>query len=94
MVDVHASPYRPATYSSANIGNQRFDMRDATLLDMISLAYDREDDASLGGPTWIGFDRFDVVAKIILSEGYPRDERRPGEPPKRRQIPTRRSGRC
>ena len=47
-----------------NIGNQRFDMRDASILDMISLAYDRENGAVLGGPNWIDFDRFDVVAKI------------------------------
>jgi uncharacterized protein (TIGR03435 family) len=47
-----------------NIGNQRFDMRDASILDMISLAYDRENGAVLGGPTWIDFDRFDVIAKI------------------------------
>lgn len=64
IVDVHSSPYRSAIYYSMNIGLKRYDMRDATLLDMITFAYDREDQAILGGPTWIDFDRFDVVARI------------------------------
>jgi uncharacterized protein (TIGR03435 family) len=64
VVDVHTSPYRPTTYSSTNISNQRFDMRDATLLDMITLAWDRRDETVLGGPPWIGFYRFDLAAKI------------------------------
>ena len=64
VVDVHASPYRPAINSSTNISNQRFDMRDATLLDMITLAWDRRDETVLGGPPWIGFYRFDLAAKI------------------------------
>jgi len=54
-----------------NIGNQRFDMRDASILDLISLAYDRETGAVLGGPTWIGFDRFDVIAKISSLKAQP-----------------------
>ncbi len=64
VVDVHSSPYRSTINYRTNVGDQRFDMRDATLLDMISLAYKRENAAVLGGPTWIDFDRFDVVAKI------------------------------
>ncbi|MGA1981737.1 MAG: TIGR03435 family protein [Acidobacteriaceae bacterium] len=64
VVDVHTSPYRPATYSSTNISNQRFDMRDATLLDMITLAWDRREETVLAGPPWIGFYRFDLAAKI------------------------------
>ena len=64
IVDVHPSPYRSAINYHMNIGHQRYDMRDATILDMIEFAYDREGDAVLGGPTWIDFDRFDVVAKV------------------------------
>ena len=60
IVDVHPSPYLSTNfyayrstfyYNSINIGDQRFDMRDATILEMLSLAYNREDDAILGGPT-------------------------------------------
>jgi uncharacterized protein (TIGR03435 family) len=73
IVDVHPSPYLSTNfyayrstfyYNNINIGDGRFDMRDATLLDLISLAYDREGDAILGGPSWIGFNRFDVSAMV------------------------------
>jgi uncharacterized protein (TIGR03435 family) len=65
IVDAHPSPYSSTFYySNKNIGDQRFDMRDATLLDMLSLAYSLEDDAILGGPAWINFNRFDVAVKI------------------------------
>ena len=65
IVDVHPSPYRGVIWYRTNVSHQRFDMRDATILDLISVAYKRQDDGTiLGGPTWIDFDRFDVVAKI------------------------------
>lgn len=64
IADVHPSPYRSRYYYRTNISNQRFDIRDATLLDLISLAYQRENEAVLGGPTWIDFDHFDITAKI------------------------------
>jgi hypothetical protein len=64
VVDVHPSPYRAMVYSRMNLGHQRFDMRDATILDLISFAYNREDGAILAGPTWIDFDHFDIVASV------------------------------
>jgi uncharacterized protein (TIGR03435 family) len=64
IVDVHVSPYRAKAYYSQNLGHQRFDMRDATILDLIDEAYERRDETVLGGPTWIGFDRFDVAGRI------------------------------
>jgi uncharacterized protein (TIGR03435 family) len=71
IVDVHCSPYRPKIVYRTNITNQRFDMRNATIFDMIEFAYglgeqddDRENAAIVGGPSWIDFDRFDVSAKI------------------------------
>jgi uncharacterized protein (TIGR03435 family) len=71
IVDVHPSPYRAVIWYRTNIGNQRFDMRDASILDMISLAYDRENGAILDGPAWIDFDRFDVIAKISSLKAQP-----------------------
>ena len=64
VVDVHASPYRPATGYGTNISDKRFDMHDATLLDMITLAWDRREETVVGGPPWIDFYRFDLAAKI------------------------------
>jgi uncharacterized protein (TIGR03435 family) len=71
IVDVHPSPYRGVIWYRTNIGNQRFDMRDASVVDLISMAYDREKGAILGGPTWIEFDRFDVVARISALKERP-----------------------
>src|ERR1039458_8174443 len=66
IVDAHPSPYRPTIYYRTNVGDQRFDMRDATIFDIIALAYNRErdDNSILDGPTWIDFDHFDIIAKI------------------------------
>jgi uncharacterized protein (TIGR03435 family) len=79
IVDVHPSPYRAVIWYRTNIGNQRFDMRDASILDLISLAYDRENGAVLGGPAWIDFDRFDVIAKISSLKEQPPNSN-PGAP--------------
>src|SRR4051812_16647130 len=42
----------------------RYDLRNATMLDLIRVAYDVADsDTILGGPNWLERDRFDIVAK-------------------------------
>jgi uncharacterized protein (TIGR03435 family) len=67
VADVHVAPYRPKIVYTTNLARQRFDMRNATVFDMIQFAYnlgDQDDDREVativGGPTWIDFDRFDV----------------------------------
>jgi uncharacterized protein (TIGR03435 family) len=71
IADVHAGPYYPKIVWKLNAGKQRFDMRNATVFEMIDFAFglgeqddDREDAAIVGGPAWIDFDRFDVAAAI------------------------------
>jgi uncharacterized protein (TIGR03435 family) len=71
IVDVHSSPYRRSIIFHTNISPERFDMRHATVFEMIEFAYnlgeqddDRENAAIVGGPSWIDLDRFDVTAKI------------------------------
>jgi uncharacterized protein (TIGR03435 family) len=71
VVDVHPAPYRPKIVFKTSIANQRFDMRNATVFEMIEFAYalgeqddDRENPAIVGGPSWIDFDRFDISAKL------------------------------
>jgi uncharacterized protein (TIGR03435 family) len=66
VVDVHPAPYRAGIYETSNISNQRYDLRNATMLDLIAIAYnhERDDAVILGGPTWIELNRFDLVAKI------------------------------
>src|SRR5437016_1990462 len=41
----------------------RYDVRSATLVELINLAYGVDQDRILGGPSWLENDRFDVLAK-------------------------------
>jgi len=41
----------------------RYELKNATMADLISTAYGVDSDKVAGGPSWIEFDRFDVVAK-------------------------------
>jgi uncharacterized protein (TIGR03435 family) len=41
----------------------RYDLRRATMLDLITTAYSLDPDTVQGGPTWLETDRFDVAAK-------------------------------
>jgi Protein of unknown function (DUF3738) len=41
----------------------RYDLRKATMIDLIRAAYGVEPDLIVGGPGWLGFDRFDIAAK-------------------------------
>ncbi len=59
--DVHSSS--PGTEERGGFtGGGRFDMRGATLLSLIAVAYDVDTDLVLGGPPWLNSDRFDVIA--------------------------------
>ncbi len=42
----------------------RYEIRTATMADLVSTAYGVDQDKVLGGPTWLEMDRFDVVAKL------------------------------
>jgi uncharacterized protein (TIGR03435 family) len=65
IADIHPSPYSfYSTYTRTNTqGTDRYLVRQATLLDMISIAYSLNQDHVLGGPTWLDFDRYEVTAK-------------------------------
>jgi uncharacterized protein (TIGR03435 family) len=74
VADVHPSPYRASITYTLNLDRQRFDMRNATIVNMIGFAHGRPDDdgredpAIIGGPTWIDFDRFDIAALLPAPE--------------------------
>jgi hypothetical protein len=40
-----------------------FTARNATLRGVIQEAYDLKDDRLLGGPDWVGYERYDIIAK-------------------------------
>ncbi len=78
VVDVRPAPYLAAIVYTTNLNHQRFDMRHATLFDMIEFAYDlgeqdddRENPAIVGGPSWIDLDRLDLTAAIPTSATTP-----------------------
>lgn len=42
----------------------RYELRQATMLDLIATAYGVNPDTVLGGPAWLALDRFDLIAKV------------------------------
>jgi uncharacterized protein (TIGR03435 family) len=71
IADVHVSPPGVA---NAMIGASvagiprggRYELQNATMMDLIMLAYNVTDDRIFGGPNWLATDRFDVIAKAPL----------------------------
>ncbi len=65
VADVHNSPHttqplvRGPFYSSG-----RYELRLASMLDLIRIAYNVDPEKVSGGPNWLEMDRFDVLAKI------------------------------
>jgi uncharacterized protein (TIGR03435 family) len=61
VADVHVSA--PGATESGGFMPGRFELRGATMLELISIAYGVERAMVVGGPSWLGTDRFDVIAK-------------------------------
>jgi len=63
VADVHPSPSRLHPGIDGRFTPDRVVLRDATITDLISMAYRVEPSDILGGPAWLDFDRFDINAK-------------------------------
>jgi len=66
VTEVHrsGSATNPYTWASGGVmQGARYDVRKATMVDLIRIAYDVEPDLIFGGPNWLAFDRFDVAGK-------------------------------
>jgi|ERR1017187_331460 uncharacterized protein (TIGR03435 family) len=64
IVDVHGSAHTASPSSPSGVFRSgRYVLRQATMLDLIAVAYGVENDKVLGGPSWLENDRFDVIAK-------------------------------
>jgi uncharacterized protein (TIGR03435 family) len=64
FADVHPSPpstYPPFRHDGYLVGD-RYALRQATMLDMISAAYGVNRQDIRGGPSWLDWNRFDVIA--------------------------------
>ncbi len=62
VADVHSSPRGASQTDGGIIAGGRFEMRGATMLDLISEAYGIDPKVVVGGPGWLNSDRFDIVA--------------------------------
>lgn len=69
IADVHLSPRGDWVKNSTHVmqggylSGDRYELRRATMLDMIKTAYNLDADKVYGGPAWVDYDRFEVVAK-------------------------------
>jgi uncharacterized protein (TIGR03435 family) len=64
IADVHVSA--PTGYQALQgpvFHEGRYELRKATMLDLIKIAYGVDADTVFGGPSWLETDRFDVIAK-------------------------------
>jgi uncharacterized protein (TIGR03435 family) len=64
LADIHPSPHRNEFVADGVIRGDRYDLRSATMLYMISTAYGMPQSNIVGGPPWLGNDRFDIAAKV------------------------------
>src|SRR5262249_17377531 len=67
--DVHLSPpaRNPYNYASGGVlRGERYELRKATMLDLIKTAWNVDPDTVFGGPNWLELDRFDIYAKAPL----------------------------
>ncbi len=66
IADVHSSatePGREQTFGGV-LRDGMYIYRDATMLKLVEEAYGVQEDEIAGGPGWVGYDLFDVVAKV------------------------------
>jgi uncharacterized protein (TIGR03435 family) len=65
IAGVQPSAKQPNTFMRvAPARNGRYEIKNATMLDLIRTAYGFNPDNIIGGPNWLELDRFDVVAKV------------------------------
>jgi uncharacterized protein (TIGR03435 family) len=64
LADVQPSAHTATPYfTGGSLRGDRYILHNATMLDMIALAYGMDSDNVLSGPSWLGIDRFDVSAR-------------------------------
>jgi uncharacterized protein (TIGR03435 family) len=76
--DVHASPRSLNNFQLFMRGPQmragRYEIRTATMVDLVGAAYGVDTDKVYGGPNWLELDRFDITAKA--PEGSTKESQR------------------
>jgi uncharacterized protein (TIGR03435 family) len=61
IADVHVSPRSANTVFRTSFRIQRYEVHNATMVDLIRTAYSVDPEKVFGGPSWLEFDRFDVT---------------------------------
>src|SRR5262245_21306795 len=64
-VDVHASVKSALQFvRTGPVRAGRYEVKDATMVDLIRIGYGFDNDKILGGPSWLEMDRFDLAGKV------------------------------
>lgn len=64
IADVHTSPPSAERFArSYGLRDGRYQIENATMVDLIAAAYGVGADKVLGGPSWLEWDRFDIIAQ-------------------------------
>jgi uncharacterized protein (TIGR03435 family) len=65
IADVHVSAKTVNPFvRTGPVRGGRYEIKNATMVDLIRIAYGFDENKVLGGPNWLEMDRFDVVAKV------------------------------
>ena len=65
FADVHASAKTPNAYVQFFPPRKgRYEIHNATMVDLIRTAWNVDADKVVGGPNWLEMDRFDLIAKV------------------------------
>jgi uncharacterized protein (TIGR03435 family) len=63
--DVHVSPKTQNPFARTSpVRAGRYEIKSASIADLIRIAYGFDVDKIIGGPSWLELDRFDIVAKV------------------------------
>jgi uncharacterized protein (TIGR03435 family) len=63
VADVHASARTGNNAFRFSFRRGRYEVQNATMLDLIRTAYSMDADKVIGGPSWLEYDRYDIVGK-------------------------------
>jgi uncharacterized protein (TIGR03435 family) len=63
VADVHAVPFTNRMMEGGILRDGRYELRHATMLELIKTAYGVDTGEVFGGPSWLEWSRFDLIAK-------------------------------
>src|SRR5665213_2318535 len=63
IADVHTSPQSKNPSMRIGFIRGRYEIKTATMLDLVTTAYGVDASNVIGGPSWLETDRFDIIAK-------------------------------